>query len=223
MVHSVDHVTGALGDWLLASFPDVALALGSVTSAKDKPTIRVALADLYVEPSGNRLSPTVVLRLDYRIMVEADDPLVQHRYLGEIAFALAENPALAMPDADPVILQMERRTDEPLGLAVSTSLLRARTRTLAPPVLHAPVLHVDTMGTIEGVVESPDGLAIAGAVVELPALRLVQTTGLDGRFRFDAPGGVTRSLEVIARKQRFSKTVVAKPGQTLTLQLSLES
>lgn len=223
MVQSADQVTGALADWLRSRFADIALSLTDAPVADGKGVIRVALADLYVETSGSRMTPATVLRLDYLVTVDAADALLMHRYLGEIAFALAENPVLAIPGADPVVLRMERRGGGPPGIAVSTSLPRLRSLPAAPPVLHAAVVQVGTMGTIEGIVEGPDGRAVAGAVVELPALKLVQTTGTDGRFRFDAPREAARALELTARKQRFSKTVTAEPGQHLTLQLSVES
>ncbi len=223
MVQSADQVTGALGNWLAARFSDTVLALHDDPLEDVKPVIRLRLSDLYIETTGHRLTPTAVLRLDYLISVEAADTLAEHRYLGEIAFALAENPVLPVANADPVVLRMERRASGPIGIALSTSLPRARSLPAASPVLHPPVIRIGEMRAIEGIVEGPDGRALAGAIVAVPSLQLRQTTGSDGRFRFDVPLDAGQSVRITANKQRFSKTATVDAGQPLTLQLSPES
>lgn len=229
MVQSVDQVTGTLADWLRGRFADVPVYLdvqAASTAAPvvdGRPTICISLRDLAVETTGNTLSPTTVLRLDYFITADAGDVLATHRVLGEVAFAIAENPVLEIRGGEPVVLRLERRDGAPLGIAVSTSLSRARSREAAPPVRQAPVVRVGPLGVIDGVVRGPDGRAIAGAVVEIASLRLSQITGSDGRFRFDTPLESAYALEVTVRKQRFSKTVTAGVCQHLTLQLSAEN
>lgn len=223
MVQSADQVTGALADWLGARFPDCAVALDDAAAQDGRAVIRIDLADLSIEAGAGRLPATTVLRLDYLIRVEAGDMLVVHRHLGEIAFALADAPVLPAAEGGLIVFRLDRREGGPLGIRVSTSLPRSRALPAAPPVLHAPTIRADALATIEGVVCGPDGRAVAGAVVELPSLSLVQTTGTDGRFRFSAPERPDRPLELIARKHRFSATLAAAPGQAVTLHLSAES
>jgi len=173
MVQSADLVTGALRDWLRGGFPDVDVALTDAPATTDgKPVIHISLADLYVEAPGNRLAPMMVLQLGYRITVDAQDALLVHRYLGEVAFALAENPELTITDAEPVILRMERQGTEPPHIRVTTALLRLRTYAAGPPV-RVPVVKVDPMDASKELVPSADERGVAEA--ELPASHLEPT------------------------------------------------
>lgn len=223
-MQTADQVTSSLVAWLRGCFVDAQVSLaGAPVEEGGGPVVQVALADIQLESAHNRLTPATILRLGYFITVSASDILQIHRYLGEIVFALAENPLLAIPDAEPVHLRLEHRAEGPLGVAVSTAIARARPRVAAPPVLFPPAIRVEEMGVVEGMVEDAEGVAVAGAVVELPSLQLRQVTGPDGRFRFHARAGSPDKLRVTARKHRFSKTATAEIGQRLTLRLAQEN
>lgn len=223
-MQTADQVTSSLVAWLHASFADAQILLtdGPVEKAGE-PVVQLALVDIQVESANNRLAPATVLRLGYFITVSGSDILLVHRYLGEIVFALAESPLLALPEAEPSVLRLERRGEGPLGVAISIPISRARQKVASPPVLFPPVVQIEDMGVVEGMVEDINGGAVAGAVVELPSLRLRQVTGPDGRFRFHAQPATAGKLQVTARKHRFSKTATAEIGQRLTLRLAQET
>ncbi|MDP2354759.1 MAG: hypothetical protein Q8M31_01700 [Beijerinckiaceae bacterium] len=221
MLQSADQVTSTLAAWLRSCFASAHVSLTDAPLEEGgEPVIQLTLVDILVESASNRIAPTTVLRLCYFITVSASDILLVHKYLGEIAFALAMGPVLEIPDADPTILSLERRTEGPLGVAVSIPISRIRTKASSPPVLFPPDIKIDQLGLIEGMVEGANGGAVAGAVVEIPSLQLRQVTGPDGRFRFHAQFDASEKLRVTARKHRFSKTVTAKVGQGLTLRLA---
>jgi hypothetical protein len=166
--------------------------------------------------------PSSVLRLEYFISVMATDTLTVHKLLGEIAFALADKPFLQPADADPVAIYWAKNTAGRLGIILSASLPRLKSKKAAPPVLHPPVITIAEMASIEGTVKGPDGIAVAGAVVEIPSRQLRQVTQADGRFYFQTPLNSAKSVRLIARKQQFQQSVIAEAGQHLTLQLSVE-
>jgi hypothetical protein len=219
---TVDGITEAISVWLTGNFKNVAVFLAGAHSNTTEAAVVLDLVSIDLDLATSQSNLKTVLRLEYFISVMATDTLTVHKLLGEIAFALADKPFLQPADADPVAIYWAKNTAGRLGIILSASLPRLKSKKAAPPVLHPPVITIAEMASIEGTVKGPDGIAVAGAVVEIPSRQLRQVTQADGRFYFQTPLNSAKSVRLIARKQQFQQSVIAEAGQHLTLQLSVE-
>jgi hypothetical protein len=121
------------------------------------------------------------LRLDYLVTILFDDPLAEHRALGELMFA-----ALGIADLQIMPAEEAEKRNLPQATAVVLSaLLRRETEHVTAPLVRRPLRLVGAgLRPLEGTVVGPGDTPIADAVVELPALNLSTMTDHRGRFRF---------------------------------------
>ena len=148
--------------------------------------------------------PQLQLSLRYLVTTWAQQPDEAHRMLGQLAFA-----AMAQPDYEVELRPVAAETWLALGAPPQPSFvirlpLRQERR---QPELHyvtkPVVLQLSSARALYGLVLGPADVPVAGARVELPALRLAAETDARGRFHFDMVPDSPRpaQLHVEARGQ----------------------
>jgi len=141
-------------------------------------------------PRGIRRTPLQLI-LRYLITTWAESPQEAHRLLGELVFAALDDPDMDV-DLSPLGAAMWRA----LGIAPRPALVLnvpVRQERPEPPtkLVRAPmVLHVSPTTQFAGSLVTPDGVPLAGAVVEYVSLHRTTRTDADGRFAFaNIPAG----------------------------------
>ena len=129
-------VTETLANWLQGLHPDAILSVDDTAIDPSAIAIDLRLTNLALEPhalhvqsrqqAGGISPPAATLRLDYFITVHAPDPLVKHRILGEVAFALFDHPVFSLAPDGEVIVRFRQNDTGTLGLAISASAVDNR-------------------------------------------------------------------------------------------------
>jgi hypothetical protein len=221
---TADEVTESLRAWVEGVLAGYAV---KVVGTREQPVngSGVILRLLNAMPIG---APRIdqspyVLRLDYLVSVASDDPLVEHRLLGELLFA-----AMAGADFEPRSMteaaEAVRAAGSPVmaGIVLSARLRREPDARKAPLVREPLVVDAQMTAALVGTVLGPGDRPVMDAVVEIPAFNLSALTDQDGRFRFAAAPSGTRPIRVVARKHRQRVQIDAVPGRELTIHIPLE-
>ena len=223
MDQTVDQATGALLAWIATVLPGTPAAVKSAGDVADATGAVLRLMDVVPVAMPRAERAPLVVRLDYLVTLRLADPLAEHRALGELVFAAMARSDIELANADPAALRERLKLMPFTGLVLSMRLPRERPEQQHPLVRQLPVIHASPVRALEGVVLGPNDFPIMEALVEIPALRLSELTGPEGRFRFAAMPASGKPIRVSARKQRTKIEVDAVPGQSLTIRLPLES
>lgn len=215
----IDSVDLQLKDWVQAQVGGVTVDFSPPAAIGDAGDGRVHLYLLQIAPGLTRaLSPAngaeTELVLRYLLTVDAGDIQTAHGILGALAFA-----ALDSPDFD-----IEHEPPGPdlwaaLGaLPQPCVLLRVPLRRQRPqpdtPRVRAPLaVERAALAGLSGQVLGPDDVPLAGAHVEIPGLRLHQTTDARGRFHFKTiPDSRQQTLRIRAKGRETQ--VAVEPAQS---------
>ena len=196
----IDQVDRRLKDWIGGVLDPVEVHLEAPKVTGQCRGVSLYLFQLgpMPAPSTSKLPP-LQLALRYLVTAWSDDLEEAHRMLGELVFA-----AMGTPEFQVDLGALPAETWRALGVPPRPSfvlclpLRRARTEAPAKLVRSAPVVQTAAMVGLHGVVLGPNDVALAGAEVQIEALRLARRTGHYGRFYFTAvPGeGQRKTLRV---------------------------
>jgi hypothetical protein len=152
------------------------------------------------------------ISLEYLVGTWASDPVDAHEMLLELAYGAMQEQGFEV-DLEPLDPSAWLALGVPpaptFRLIVPTQRAIAAGR--APAVLHPLEVTATGLGNLSGWVRTRDGIPIAGARVELPAIERRSRTDADGRFRLDAipSGASTLRLRVTAKGREAWATVGA--------------
>lgn len=224
MDQTVDQATGTLLAWIASVLPGTSTAVKSASDVTEATGAVLRLVDVVPVAVPRVEHAPLVVRLDYLVTLHFEDPLAEHRALGELVFAAMARSDIELPNADSTAVRERLKLPPSTSLALSMRLPRERPEQQHPLVRKLPVvIRAATVSALEGVVLGPNDFPIMAALVEIPALHLSELTGPQGRFRFEAVPASAKTVRVSARKQRAKIEVDAVPGQSLTIRLPLES
>lgn len=134
--------------------------------------------------------------------------------LEELLFAAMENPDFEI-DAQPVPLEFWRAFAVPprpsFTLRVPLRIDREEPR--AKRVQMPIVVDTAPLAPLDGLVLGPRDIPLSGAVVEVPALRLVTRTDFKGRFHFAGIPATPQNLLMRVESNGFELTVPAAVNQ----------
>lgn len=222
MRQTADGVTQGLRDWIASVLPDVAVEIFAADDWQKAAGVSLRLLALGPVPLPGPDRAPRALRLDYLLTLSLDDPLAEHRCLGELTFAAMERPDYRLLAADEAAgIRRQFGVPAGAGLMIAAELRRERVLERAPLVRRPLVVQAGEIGRLEGVVLGPEDTPLADAIVELPALNLSAMTDHRGRFRFaGTPSGAPQRLAVT--KNRVRVEVNAPEGAPVTIRIPLE-
>jgi len=222
LVQTADEITRSLCDWIKTVSSDNAVTVRSAADWNAAPGIALRLVSMSPTPTPRNSRRTQTIRLDYFITPSLDDPLAEHRLLGELLFAAFDRSDFRIVAQDDAAkLRDDLKLPLLPGLFVSADLQREPEAIAAKPVRRPLVIKGDTIQPLEGVVLGPQDTPIMDALVELPALNLSVLTDERGRFRF---GGTpsSGSTKLFATKNHVRVGVDAGPARPVTIRIPLE-
>lgn len=223
----IDSIDLQLQDWAQALYPDAVVTFVPPLQGEAIDTPRIHLYLLHVVPGLTRaMSPTQgavsELRLRYLVTVDADEPTVAHRVLGELAFAALESLDYEL-DLEPLSADFWQAlgvVPQP-SIVLRISLRRDRPLPEAPVVREPLVLERADIASLTGRIAEGDNIPLSGATVEIPSLRLRQTTDPNGRFYFPTvPAAHKHQLRIRARGREMTATVEPQSGQPVIIQFN---
>ena len=223
MVDTVDDVTRSVMSWVADALPKTPVEVRSIGDSATGNGAVIRLLDVTPLSLPRAERAPLLLRLDYLVSVHLDNPLAEHRAIGELIFSALGFPELVVGTAAE-LAAIRGRLNLPAGpsVLVSKRLPRERAEQPRPMVRHAPSVHAEPVAALEGVVIGPNDFPVADAVVEIPMLNLSALTNLQGRFRFAAAPSSAAPIRLTARKRQARIEVEAPPGHPLTIRLPLE-
>ncbi|HEY6292461.1 MAG TPA: Pvc16 family protein [Terriglobia bacterium] len=206
----IDQVDRRLRDWAKGVVEGVEVHLDAPKGAEAGRGIGLYLMELasLPPPSTHKLPPWQVA-LRYLVTTWSEEAEDAHRLLGELVFAAMGNSEFQV-ELEPVAVEVWRA----FGIAPRPSfVLRVPLQQQRPGpkvklVRAAPVVKTSAVVGLHGVVRGPQDIPLAGAEVQIPALRLTTQTDSKGRFYFAAvPGaGQPKALRVRAKGQEVNVT-----------------
>jgi hypothetical protein len=203
----------------------VAVALGPPPreAGPDQVSLHLVQIDGHPPPRGPRRPP---LQVDLHFLVSATSsrPESQLRMVGELLFA-----ALARDDLEVELGPVTPGLWQSLGTAPRAAFIlrlpfqRQVPERRAPRVRGPLVMELVAGEPLWGQVLGPGDLPLAGASVEVPALRLFTSADADGRFRF-ASVPPRPPPRVVVRAKGDVHTFVGPdvPGTPLTIRFPFE-
>jgi len=220
---SVDQVDRRLENWIRGVLGEVNVFLTPPKDSQDSKGVNLYLLNLANTPSGRslkELSPhRIVLR--YLLTISETDPHAMHRMLGELMFA-----AMGLPEVEVELDSLSPAVWSVLGVVARPSfvlrvpLIRERPEKLAPPVRTEMIIKNASLRPLTGRVMGPGDIAIMGARVELPALKLSTATDSRGRFQFAAvPSDPLIKLLRVNAKGRTISVSVDRPDEEVMIHL----
>jgi hypothetical protein len=204
----IDQVDRQLKEWVSTVLQEVEVRLEAPKIADQARGIVIYLMDITAlpPPSGTRIAPLQVA-LRYLVTSWSEDPEEAHRLLGELLFAAMENPEFQVePESVPVESWKVFGVPPRPSFVLRVPLRRERTELKAKPVLAVPVVRTVSALGLYGIVRGPNDVPLAGAEVDVPALRLTTHTNQQGGFYFAAvPGeGQIKTLRVKAKGRELN-------------------
>jgi hypothetical protein len=203
----IEDVDARVREWLTSIADGAAISFALPVADSEPLSIYAYLFD--VDRPGNAPSgrtPPMVLRLKYLIAACGPDPVAAHALLGKIIAAADTDSQYtlefgAAASAAWAALNLPVRA----SVVLSASASKDRSGTLAPFVRTARVQTM-SLEPLSGRVVAGNGVALVGAVVEVPALGKSATCDATGRFTLDGLSNAL-DLEFRVRVKGLEKTV----------------
>lgn len=224
MAAGADDVTREIVAWVQESLPDLPVRVLASDDVERRPEITVQLANIAPLPGPRSDRAPFVLAIDYLISVRSDDPFAAHRAVGELLFAALRRPDFEIRQGLAITAATERQDNHVLpGVLIRAKLARDRVFDQAPLVRRPPVVEVEGVVPLEGIVLGPNDIPVPDAAVEIIALGASVLTDGQGRFRFAAAPGGAKPVKLSARKRAAQAYANALPGEIVTIRLPLEN
>ncbi len=222
MARTADDVTRSLCEWVEFVLPDVPVAVRSLAEPDPRKGIDIRLLTAIPVPMPRTDRSTATLRLDYLATITLDDPLAEHRCLGELLFAAVGHADLqVMPAEQAARMRGDFKLPGATGIVFSLQLRREREVTIAPLVRRPLVVEGTGIRPLAGIVLGPDDTPVADAIVELPALNLSAITDHRGRFAF-AGTPANGPLRLTATKNRVKVGLDTSTDGPVTIRIPME-
>jgi hypothetical protein len=164
----------------------VGFSLGPPRRAPDGAGVSCYLFELCDAPParGPQRAP-LQLALRYLVTTWAQEPAAAHRLLGRLVFAAMGEPEWEVLLAPPSEAAWAAFGVLPQPAFILSIPLRLERPTPPAPLVRAPIqLQATPVASLAGVVLGPGEIPLAGALVELPALRQTRRTDRKGQFAF---------------------------------------
>lgn len=206
---SIAQVDQSLKDWVGSLGEDVPVDLHSPGGVKSEMGVGFYLMELREKKSpSNGSCPPLQFTLRYLVTVRAAEPERAHTLLGRLLFAAMERADFAV-----VLDPLPPSVWSAFGLAPQPSFLldvpmrKSREQPAVKMVRHPLIVDSAPVGALRGIVVGSENIPLAGARVEIPAMRLVTTTDRKGAFQFTSlPAGRALQLRIHSKGQAFSTT-----------------
>ena len=202
----MDEVDQRVEDWIGTVLQNVKVTFSAPTTGNSGSGISCYLLEFGESPPGRGTKrPPLRFTSRYLITAWADEPREAHKLIGALVFAALENADFEV-DLKPPSMEVWRAFGvHPLPSFVTEFLcVKARPESVAKPV-HAVEVNTSPVTSLQGVVVGPGDLRIAGARVEIPALRLATSTDSRGQFEFSlVPSALPNTLRVRAKGKTHS-------------------
>jgi hypothetical protein len=221
----IDEADRSIREWVAGSAGGAETWLDPPHPGEQRKGVGLYLLELAEAPPPRGSAPTPLqMKLRYLVTAWGESPEKEHKLLADVAFA-----ALARVDVEVLFRPLEAALWSGFGIAprpcffLQVPIRLDRTARRAPMVKEIATRFVESR-RLDGVLLGPGDLPIAGARVELPALRLFAETTPAGRFGFArVPSPGPYNLVVSARGKVEEVQAVATPeGAPITIRLKLE-
>lgn len=202
----IDAVDQRLKAWVQSVIPEVPVSFAAPVQNAAERGVVVYLLDLRDRrPPRTTKLPPLQFAARYLVTTWAKTPEEAHGLLGEIVFAAMQSTEFEV-ELDVPAGTWQALGVPPRGAFLLTALVQKQREEPKRALVREPVvIHASPLMSFHGVVLGPEDTPIAGARVEIPALRLTSTTDHKGRFRFSSlPAGPGTKLEVHARGRTVS-------------------
>jgi Pvc16 N-terminal domain len=222
----IEQADARLAEWVGAvAGPGVKVALTAPSDGRSGAGVSLFLMDIASRPPmrGQRRAP-LQLVLRYLVSAWADDPVAEHRLLGDLVAAAMQEEAFEVvlaptPPATWLALGAAPRPAFVLQLPVR----QARPEPVAPRVRGPLVMEGVALAPLTGVVLGPGGVPVASARVQVPSADAVAETDPEGRFRFAAlPVEPRRKLVRVRARGRQIDVEIAWPEDGSPLVIRFE-
>jgi phosphoribosylcarboxyaminoimidazole (NCAIR) mutase len=180
-------VTRSILAWVADVLPGVPVAAASLDDDAPGAGVKVRLWNIAPKRLTQTLANAQALRLDYVITVRLDDPLEEHRSLGELCLSAMADPAIELDDQLSVSDLLARLNLAPRsGLVVRRHLTREAAADKVERVRVPLEVRLGGLRQLEGVVLGPNDAPVAGARVGVAGQDVETLTDAWGRFRLTA-------------------------------------
>lgn len=212
----IDQVDARLKTWVQDRLPEAAVRFqippdGNADVPGDDDLV-VSLYLVRVVPSlagANLTTQAGQLLASYLVTVQASDPLVAHRALGELAFAAMDEPDFELDYEPPSAeLWLALKALPQPAIVIRATVRRERAQPLTPLVRVPLVVERAPMTSLRGVVLGPDDFPLQGVRVMVSGLSLNQITNAAGQFYFPTlPQLAKQTLRIRAKGREFEVAV----------------
>jgi hypothetical protein len=205
----IDTVDQRLKDWVNRIQDNAEVHFTAPQSGGDVRGIGLYLMELAIlpPPSTSKLPPLQVA-LRYLVTCWSDEPRDSHRLLGDLLFAAMEDPEFEVePQAVPMSVWSAFGVPPRPSFVLRVPVRRERSRTKAKRVSTVSFTTTMAGAGLHGVVFGPRDTPLAGAEVQVPALRLTTHTDARGRFHFSTLPGEGRPVTLRVKVKGGEHTV----------------
>lgn len=183
----IDQIDRQIKSWVEGIVDGVTISLERPdyrTSGKGAFVYLIMLTDR--PPPRGPKRPPLQLTLRYLVTTWAETPEEAHKILGELVFAAMDNPEFGVEFNTITISDWTVFGISPQPYFILSVPLRLdREGPIETKLVRKPlVIRAAPVTSLKGAVLSLDDVPIAGAVVEIPILRLFSRTDAEGRFSF---------------------------------------
>jgi hypothetical protein len=194
-----ERIDARISSWIRDVLPGVEVALHPPSAdGRGKRGVSLYLWQLRPRPPvGSHRNDILRISLQYLVSTWAPDPMDAHEMLLELAYGAMQEPSFEV-DLEPIDSSVWHAFGVPpaptfrLTVPSQRALPTSRTR----PVLQPLGITATALASLSGWVRTPDGIPIAGARVEVPAIDRRSRTDADGRFRLDSIPSAATALRV---------------------------
>lgn len=214
----IDQTDDSLISWLSGVCPQAEVSLSLPEGAPGaRPQVVCYLLNLAASPPARALDATKAAPLQfsarYLVMVQSRDRHEEHSLLGSLVLAALDNPSVQVDLGGIASDWWLALRQLPRPAFILQVLLRQERPDPGLRLVREIVLREAPLVNLIGRVLGPEAIPLAGARLELPAMRLSTYSDQRGRFSFTAVPAkpLPKLLRIIARGQQLD----VDPGELL--------
>lgn len=194
---SIGTVNQRLTNWIKSVLPNTEVSYVLPASSPNKDTVNLYFINILPSRTPNTLPGSPLqITLQYILTVWNNDPLVEHDYITQLAFAALETDSFeTVFDPFPVSFWNSLNIPTRPHLSILTSLSKPRRQSVGKRVEHPMVLQSSFKQQCSGVVVDKIKNILPGVRIEIPHLAATTTTGPDGTFIIEATPALNSNLK----------------------------
>ena len=223
----IDGIDNALKTWIVSALGDVDVSLEPPGVCPKDGCVSLYLLDMQHAPPVERgRSKIFSLTLRYLVTAWDEDPLIEHRRLGELAIQAAEHPDYEI-ELDPLPPDIWPAFGVPPrpGFLLRAPYVPERDLPAVGIIREPPIIHAHPLTRFEGVLLGPGDLPVVGARVELPSAGRHAVSDRRGYFCLTAVPvePARKQLRIRAKGQDLATTTEHRPDEPgpVTIHLDL--